>query len=477
MNLEHVAQTERDTLKFRLLAILAIAAVVFATREDVPLIATVGLVIGYLLYSVVLRMYLLPRYTSIYLIYGMLAADLATATGALFIFGVSTPLFLLLPLIIVYYAMYLGYAGSLSAATVSSFGYVGVAFRTEDAAEIGNLVSLQVPLFYIVAILTGYLAQQRFKEREEKQVLQHLIQTEVQARGLVDAIRTLDLTLDAEGVSRDVVSMAPTATGIPYSLMLVVDEDRNQLVSKGANLSPEHTDFQGSKTVTEPSQGSSPGALALAQGRPMFIPGEQLHQLKDLPVWFRETEIPWLVVAPLKVEERGLGVIYLFDFQERDITESELEGVQRFAEIASRSLNNAILYSQAQARSSKLVGELEHTIDRMGRFRDMTGRQVVRLGTLVIDPQRESVGLDGQDLSLPRTEFDLLYILAEKAGAVVNQETLVREVWGQDFVPQGNIVDVTIYRLRRRLAALPTGKRLIRTVRGRGYMLVRPGQP
>lgn len=471
MTLEHVTQTERDTLKFRLLAVLAIAISVYLTRAEVPVIATIGLIAGYLFYSLFLRAYLIPRFVSVYLVYGMLVADLATATAALFIFGVLTPLFILLPLVIVYYAIYLGYTGSLLAATLSSFGYVGLASRTGQKAELGDALALQVPLFYIVAILAGYLAQQRFKEREEKQTLQHLIQTEVQARGLLEVVRGLDRTLDVETTCKDIVSMAPGATGIPYCVLTQVDPDRKLLVGKIAILPQGTSDVQKVSTFTEASQGPSAGAQALAQGSPRFISADEFG---DVPPWLKDMGMPWLVAAPLKVEAEGLGVLYLFDTQDRDVQEGDLDTIQRFAEIVSRSLNNALLYSQAQSRSARLVGELTQSIDRMGRFRDQRRRDVIRVGALVVDPQKEIVVLDGQELMLPRTEFDLLYVLAGSSGVVVNQETLVREVWGQDFIPQGNIVDVTIYRLRRRLEAIPSGKKLIRTVRGRGYMLVKP---
>ena len=98
----------------------------------------------------------------------------------------------------------------------------------------------------------------------------------------------------------------------------------------------------------------------------------------------------------------------------------------------------------------------------------------MRFGPMLIEPPRESVRWQDTSLKLTKTEFDLLYLLAEKAGTVLNQETLIREVWGQDFVPQGKVVDVTIHRLRRKLATLPEGRNLIKTVRGQGYTFVPP---
>ena len=92
----------------------------------------------------------------------------------------------------------------------------------------------------------------------------------------------------------------------------------------------------------------------------------------------------------------------------------------------------------------------------------------------MIEPSRESVRWQDTVLRLSKTEFDLMYVLAEQAGNPVSQETLVREVWGQDYVPQSKVVDVTVHRLRRKLSSLPEGRRLIRTVRGQGYSFVPP---
>ena len=121
-----------------------------------------------------------------------------------------------------------------------------------------------------------------------------------------------------------------------------------------------------------------------------------------------------------------------------------------------------------------MVGELQQSIEMAGRFRESTQRKSMRFGPLMFEPSRESVRWQDTSLRLSKTEFDLLYVLAEKSGNVVNQETLTREVWGQDYVPQGKVVDVTIHRLRRKLAAFSQGRKLVQTVRGQGYAFVPP---
>jgi DNA-binding response OmpR family regulator len=68
---------------------------------------------------------------------------------------------------------------------------------------------------------------------------------------------------------------------------------------------------------------------------------------------------------------------------------------------------------------------------------------------------------------LTRLEFLLLRELAEHAGHSVSKGELLATVWGYDFDPGSNVVDVCVRRLRSKL-----GFDLIKTVRGEGYQLV-----
>ena len=70
-------------------------------------------------------------------------------------------------------------------------------------------------------------------------------------------------------------------------------------------------------------------------------------------------------------------------------------------------------------------------------------------------------------MPLTRLEFLLLRELAEHAGQSVSKGKLLATVWGYDFDPGSNVVDVCVRRLRSKL-----GFDLIKTVRGEGYQLV-----
>lgn len=80
------------------------------------------------------------------------------------------------------------------------------------------------------------------------------------------------------------------------------------------------------------------------------------------------------------------------------------------------------------------------------------------------------IHLGAQWIALSNTEAAMMTALVEAAGAVVSREALAEAAWG-DERPSRNVLDVHMVRLRRRIEPLGL---VIRTVRGRGYVLVGP---
>jgi DNA-binding response OmpR family regulator len=90
----------------------------------------------------------------------------------------------------------------------------------------------------------------------------------------------------------------------------------------------------------------------------------------------------------------------------------------------------------------------------------------IRIGTLAIDPSTRRVDLDGAEIHLTPTEFDLLHKLAETPHVVFGRRRLLEDVWGYKVGAGERTVDSHIRSLRRKLRA-----DLIRTVHGIGYAL------
>jgi DNA-binding response OmpR family regulator len=100
-----------------------------------------------------------------------------------------------------------------------------------------------------------------------------------------------------------------------------------------------------------------------------------------------------------------------------------------------------------------------------------TPAEAVRHGGLEVDIEGRLAMLDGVELDLTRTEFDLLATLLSGPRRVWPRETLLRTVWGTDWVSDGHLVEVHMANLRRKLGDDPRSGRYIRTVRGVGYRL------
>jgi len=93
-------------------------------------------------------------------------------------------------------------------------------------------------------------------------------------------------------------------------------------------------------------------------------------------------------------------------------------------------------------------------------------RGAIEIHDLVIDPERYEVRLKGNSISLTRSEFDILTILAKRPGRVFTRYDIVDSLYGGDYVVSDRAVDVQIAYLRKKLG---TCRHYIETVRGVGY--------
>ncbi|MDO4729189.1 MAG: response regulator transcription factor [Bacteroidota bacterium] len=74
---------------------------------------------------------------------------------------------------------------------------------------------------------------------------------------------------------------------------------------------------------------------------------------------------------------------------------------------------------------------------------------------------------NGEEISLPKKEFELLYLLASKPGKVFTREDILEEIWGTDVVVGERTIDVHIRKLREKI-----DENLFRTIKGVGYKIV-----
>ena len=93
---------------------------------------------------------------------------------------------------------------------------------------------------------------------------------------------------------------------------------------------------------------------------------------------------------------------------------------------------------------------------------------VLRVGSASLDLRTRRIDADGTSADLSAREFALAEMFFRHPGQVLSREQLLSQVWGYDFDPRSNIVDVYVGYLRKKL-----GKEAITSVRGMGYRLER----
>lgn len=98
----------------------------------------------------------------------------------------------------------------------------------------------------------------------------------------------------------------------------------------------------------------------------------------------------------------------------------------------------------------------------------------LKIGELVIYPERYEAEINSETITFTRKEFELLYFLAKNKGKVISRDQLLSGVWDYDFVGDTRIVDVHISHLRDKIEPDTKKPVYIKTIRGLGYKLEEP---
>jgi len=121
---------------------------------------------------------------------------------------------------------------------------------------------------------------------------------------------------------------------------------------------------------------------------------------------------------------------------------------------------------------SELLARIE-ALQRRGMRGAAPGATRLVLGHLELDLARRKAVREGRPLELTPKEFLLLSLLMRRQGEVLSRTVLAEQVWDMHFDSDTNVVDVAVRRLRTKLDD-PFEVRMLRTVRGMGYVLELP---
>jgi two-component system response regulator RstA len=96
----------------------------------------------------------------------------------------------------------------------------------------------------------------------------------------------------------------------------------------------------------------------------------------------------------------------------------------------------------------------------------------LQYGPLVVDNALREAWLRGEGIELTGAEFDLLWLLTSNPGRIMSREQIFSELRGIEYDGQDRSIDVRISRIRPKIGDDPEHPRLIKTVRGKGYLFV-----
>jgi DNA-binding response OmpR family regulator len=172
-----------------------------------------------------------------------------------------------------------------------------------------------------------------------------------------------------------------------------------------------------------------------------------------------------------------------FDLLILDLGLPGLDGMTILRTLRAQGQRLPVVILSARDDVSDKVAGLEHGADdyvaKPFRFEELLARVRVRLrtegtaeqtvlraGDVALDLRTRRATVDNRTVELSAREFTMLEVFLRHAGQVLAREQLLSHVWGYDYDPGSNVVDVYVGYLRRKL-----GKERIVTVRGMGYAL------
>lgn len=219
-------------------------------------------------------------------------------------------------------------------------------------------------------------------------------------------------------------------------------------------------------------------------GKVLVVEDEQpLGQMLKDALTHEGFDVEWVAdgySAVKKVFEEEYSLVIL------DLMLPKMEGIRvckRIRECRDVPIIMLTAKTQIEDRVEGLSAGADDYITKPFSFRELLARinavlrryrkeepVLIKAGDLELRLRSFEVYFKGERLHTTKKEFDLLRFLMERAGQAVSREELYLKLWGNSYHESSNIVDVYIKNLRNKLG--DRDHKLIRTVRGFGYMLV-----
>ncbi|MGY6562382.1 MAG: response regulator transcription factor [Luteibaculaceae bacterium] len=218
--------------------------------------------------------------------------------------------------------------------------------------------------------------------------------------------------------------------------ILLVDDDSDILELIHYNLQKEGYELEkasNGREAIEKAKAFKPNLILLDVMMPGMDGVEACTEIRDIP------ELTGVIIAFLTARNEDYSQIAGFEAGADD-------------------------YIAKPIKPKVLVARVKALLRRAVETSSKNGESV--LDDLIIDKERYLVIYKGENLSLPKKEFELLTLLLSKPGRVFTREEILSQVWGSEVVVGDRTIDVHIRKLREKIDA-----DLIKTVKGVGYKL------
>ena len=216
--------------------------------------------------------------------------------------------------------------------------------------------------------------------------------------------------------------------------ILLVDDEADILEIVGYNLSQEGYQIftaENGKKAIEKAKKHQPHLIIMDVMMPEMDGMEACENIRKIP------ELSQTIITFLTARSEDYSLVAGFDAGADDYI--------------SKPIKPKVLVSKVKALLRRLKEE-------------ESSSENLNVGGIEINREEYKINKEGEEIILPRKEFELFYLLASKPGKVFKREEILDKVWGNEVVVGGRTIDVHIRKLREKI-----GEDLFKTIKGVGY--------